>query len=128
MDFFKNGAVLADSANPLEQVAEPVIQILNWTVWPILSILGAVGIIYGIVIGVRMAKADSAQEREEAKKKLITACIGVALIFVIMVVFPILMSALGEWARQQNPDLEIPSSSAGIANGWIDTLSHFFSL
>lgn len=103
---------MADSANPLEQVAEPVIQILNWTVWPILSILGAVGIIYGIVIGVRMAKADSAQEREEAKKKLITACVGVALIFVIMVVFPILMSALGEWARQQNPDLEIPSSSS----------------
>lgn len=122
MDMLNYAVILADSSgNPFDKVAAPVVTILNWVVWPILSILSAVGIIYAIIIGVRMAKADSPQEREEAKKKLINAAISVVVIFVLMVIFPILMNVLGEWAKQENPDL-IPDSGRNAIAGLAKSL------
>ena len=58
-------------------------QILN----PVLIILGTAGSIFVIVLGINFSKAESADKREEAKKRMINAIIGivVTLLFLILV-------------------------------------------
>jgi len=54
---------------------------------PILIVAATAGILYAIVVGVKFVKADSKDEREEAKQKLITVIIGIVVTLVLIVVF-----------------------------------------
>ncbi len=62
---------------------------------PILAIVAAAGMIWAIVLGVNMARADSTEKREEAKKRLIGLVVGivimVALIAFFAGLFPLIM-------------------------------------
>ena len=62
-------------ANPgcLNTLKTAVQKILN----PVLIIACLVGIIYAIWVGITFAKADSADQRKEAKNKLITVIVGI---------------------------------------------------
>jgi len=66
---------------------------------PILIVIAVAGILYAIVVGVKFVKADSKEEREEAKQKLIYVVVGIVVTFVLIVAF--------YWL------------SAAITNGWI---------
>ena len=54
---------------------------------PILILVATAGIIYAIVVGVKFVKADSKEERDEAKQKLITVIIGIVVTFVLIALF-----------------------------------------
>lgn len=54
---------------------------------PILVVAATAGIVYSIVVGVKFVKADSKEEREEAKQKLITVIIGIVVTCVLIVLF-----------------------------------------
>lgn len=54
---------------------------------PILTILGAAGVIWAIVLGVNMARADSTEKREEAKKRLISLIVGIVIMVALIVFF-----------------------------------------
>lgn len=64
---------------------------------PILAIVAAAGVIWAIVLGINMARADSQDKREEAKKRLISLIVGIAIMFLLIVffytLFPIIMNA-----------------------------------
>lgn len=64
---------------------------------PILAVLAAAGVIWAIVLGVQMARADSTDKREEVKKRLIGLVIGIAILVVLVVffvsLFPLIMEA-----------------------------------
>lgn len=57
-----------------------VVDAINTVVWPLLIVVAAAGTIYAIVLGVNMARADSTEKREEAKKRVINVLVGMVII------------------------------------------------
>lgn len=82
-------------------VTSPVLEIINAILWPAIGLVGAIGTIYCIVLGVKLAKSDEAGSREKAKKDLIGAIIGFVVIFVLIVGLKILMPILQDWVGSQ---------------------------
>ena len=87
------------TANPFETVSAPIISLLNMALTPALGIVGALGAIYCIILGAKLAKAEEPQDREKAKNALKNAIIGFLLIFVLLVVLNIGMDAMAEWMK-----------------------------
>ena len=65
----------------LMQIVGIVDSLLN----PILIIGGTVGMIFVIILGVNFSKAESADKREEAKKRMINAIIGVVVTLLLLI-------------------------------------------
>ena len=65
----------------LMQIVGIVDSLLN----PILIIGGTAGMIFVIVLGVNFSKAESADKREEAKKRMINAIIGVVITLLALI-------------------------------------------
>ena len=76
-------------------------EVLNAILWPAIALVGAIGTIYCIVLGVKLAKSDEAGSREKAKKDLIGAIIGFVAIFVLILGLKILMPILQDWVSTQ---------------------------
>lgn len=82
-------------------VIAPILEVLNAILWPAIAIVGAVGTIYCIVLGVKLAKSDEQNSREKAKKDLIGAIIGFVAIFVLIVALKISLPILQDWVQTQ---------------------------
>ena len=67
----------------LDVLINAVYRVVN----PILIVAAVAGIIYSIVVGIKFVKADSKDQREEAKQKLITVIIGIVVTFVLIALF-----------------------------------------
>jgi len=63
----------------------PILEILDGLLIPVIILLGVAGSVYAIVLGVQYAKAESADKRDEAKKRLINAVIGVVIMLVALI-------------------------------------------
>jgi heme O synthase-like polyprenyltransferase len=83
--------------NDMNSIVQPVLDICKTLVPIMLSIVGAVGALWCILLGVKYAKADDPQEHEKAKKGLINAIIGLVLIFILLIMLNIGTSVLTEW-------------------------------
>lgn len=68
-----------------DKVFAPIIKILDAMLWPILILVGTAGSIYAIVLGVNFSKAESADKREEAKKRMINAIIGLVITIILLI-------------------------------------------
>lgn len=86
-----------DTTNPFQAAAQPVIDLLNLALGPALGIVSAVGVIYCILLGTKLAKAEEPQDREKAKNALKNALVGFVLIFVMIVVLKVGMGAMSSW-------------------------------
>ena len=75
----------------LDTLVSTVISLVN----PILIVVAVAGIIYSIVVGVKFVKADSKDQREEAKQKLITVIIGIVVTCVLIALFYFLAFNIG---------------------------------
>ena len=76
--------------------------VINEVKWPLIIIIAAAGSIYAIVLGVQMARADSTEKREEAKKRVINVLIGVAIAVGLTLLLSLLVSALPNWIGSPN--------------------------
>lgn len=85
--------------NPFDEVSKPIIALLDLAVTPALGIVGALGAIYCIFLGAKLAKAEEPQDREKAKNSLKNAIIGFVLIFVLIVVLKIGMDTMQAWMK-----------------------------
>lgn len=83
----------------LDVVVEPVVDLIKSLRAPVLSIVGAVGSLYCILLGVKYAKAEEPQDREKAKSHLKNAIIGFLLIFVLMLALALGMPAMIKWVN-----------------------------
>ena len=75
----------------------PVLDLLNKLVNPLLLLVGAGGVIFCIIMGVKYATAEEPQEREKRKQALKTAIIGYLLIFVLVVLLKLSIGPLTDW-------------------------------
>ena len=82
-------------------VVEPILEVLEALLWPLMAIIVSVGTIYCIFLGVRIAKADEQNSRDKAKKDLVGAATGFIIIFVLIVVLHVAVPILIEWVKSQ---------------------------
>ncbi len=64
-----------------------IFQVLTPVLYAIMGVVGAAGMIYSIILGVNLARADEQSKRDEAKKRLITTLIAVAVTIALIVFF-----------------------------------------
>lgn len=83
--------------NPFETMTTPIIALINMALTPALGIVGALGAIYCILLGAKLAKAEEPQDREKAKNSLKNAIVGFILIFVLIVALKLGMGAMQTW-------------------------------
>ena len=81
----------------MQDVVQPVTNLINQLTGPVLGVVGALGTVYCIILGVKFAKAEEPQDREKAKAHLKNAIIGFVLIFVLLVVLSRVMPYLVTW-------------------------------
>ena len=90
----------ADSGAPLDKITNPIVDLINSLLTPLLAIVGAIGSLYCVILGVKFAKAEEPQDREKAKSHLKNAIIGFVLIFVLILVLRLLMPVMTEWVNK----------------------------
>lgn len=77
---------------------DTLIGVIKSVLVPILIVVSAAGALYSIVLGVNMARADSTEKREEAKKRLVGLIIGlvamIALILFFLLLFPTIIRSM----------------------------------
>lgn len=78
------------------QWADKIFTALEGFLVPILIILCGVGLIYAVVIGVKMIKADNKEAREENKQRLINIAITIVAVIALIAVFYALKSWVGD--------------------------------
>ncbi len=105
---FVAGAVIAANVNMaaaasqsnFNSIVQPIVGLLNKFVNPLLLLVGAGGVLFCIVLGVKYATAEEPQEREKRKQALKTAIIGYVLIFVLIVALRLSISPLTTWMNE----------------------------
>ncbi len=82
-----------------------LLDVLSQVLWVALAIVGTAGAIYAIYVGVKMARADSADAREENKKRLVNIIVSIVVVIVLIIVFnifvPMILDAV--WTAANNP-------------------------
>ncbi len=91
-------------------VVKPVVNLINALVNPLLAIVGAGGVIFCIMLGVKYATAEEPQEREKRKQSLKTAIIGYLLIFILVVVLKLSIGPLTEWMQNSSRTENVSTS------------------
>lgn len=76
----------------VEALCQAVMKIIN----PVLILVAIAGICYAILVGIKFARAEDKSQRDEAKQKLITVIIGVAVTAILILVFYWLATNLGK--------------------------------
>ena len=77
-----------------KSVFEPVVQILDAMLVPILILIGTAGSIYAIILGVNFSKAESSDKREEAKKRIINVLGGMVIIVGLILLLQLFMNQI----------------------------------
>lgn len=85
------------TANPFATAAAPIVNLINMAAGPLLLIVIALGTLYCVFLGVKLAKAEEPQEREKAKGALKNAIIGFILIFVLIAAMNAMVGPLMSW-------------------------------
>lgn len=88
-------------------VVEPIIELINSIMAPLLMIVGSLGTVYCVLLGAKYAKAEEPQEREKAKNALKNAIIGFFLIFILIVALNLMMPIMIEWATDSGATISV---------------------
>ena len=81
------------------KISEPIVELINSLLTPLLAIVGAAGAIFCVILGVKFAKAEEPQDSEKAKGALKNAIIGFILIFVLLLALKLLMPEMTGWVE-----------------------------
>lgn len=74
--------------------------------YAILAVVGAAGIIYAIVLGVNLARAEDQSKRDESKKRLITTLIAIVITVALVIFFNELFPMILEAFRPEDLDID----------------------
>lgn len=70
---------------------EDLLGAIEWVLWVALILVGACGAVYAIYVGVKMARAESSDQREEAKKRLINIIVAIVVTIALILFFNLLL-------------------------------------
>ena len=83
---------------------------LSPILYAIMAVVGAAGAVYAIVLGVNLARAEDQSKRDEAKKRLITTLIAIAITVALVIffneLFPLILKAVQGAKAGDLPDLD----------------------
>ena len=86
------------SGNLGGQWLNTLLGVLSTVLWVVIALVGAAGGIYAVFIGIKMARAESAEQREEGKKRFINVIVSVIVVVVLIIFFnvflPMILSAV----------------------------------
>lgn len=100
------------SSNPFDAASKPIVDLINKATGPLIAIVVALGSIYAVFLGVKLAKAEEPQDKMKAKGQLKNAIIGFILIFVLIVVLNVATGPLTEWMEgAANISVNVPDAS-----------------
>ena len=99
-------AIEKDSSLEGYKALVPILNLIDSALVPILIVLLSVATIYSVVLGVNMARADSGEKREEAKKRLINFLIGAVIIIVLIAIIYAIAANLSDILQIANNSLE----------------------
>ena len=123
------GMLMVDETSPAEvtnDVLYSVVTYINSILAALIGVAVAIAIVYAIVVGMRMAKANNAEEREEAKKKVIYTVVGIAVAVALMLVLLILKDKIPGWLglKKITKDGEVRWIAQGseVPEGWTAAL------
>ena len=88
-------------------IVEPIVELLQNILGPMLLIVGAAGALYCVVLGVKYAKAEEPQDREKAKGSLKNAIIGFVLIFVLILALKLLTPVMVKWVNDNGGNIAL---------------------
>ena len=72
-----------------------IFDILGW----VAVLVAAAATIYAVILGINMARADSAEKREEAKQRIVYTLIGVLICIVLIIVFFFVANNIESWLK-----------------------------
>ena len=81
---------------PLEFL-NAIVDALDAILIPLLIVVGTAGTIYAVILGVNMARAETADKREEAKKRIINAVVALGITIVLILLLGLFQNNIGEW-------------------------------
>ena len=99
----------------------PVLEVLASALVPILIIVGTAGMIYAIVLGVKLARAETTDARDEAKKRLINAVIALVVMIALILLLQLFTDNIAKWIGDVAGD-ESGESGGGTGSGIITGL------
>lgn len=83
--------------DPFMKVVEPIVALINSAVVPAILLVAALGAIYCVMLGAKLAKAEEPQDQQKAKQALKNAIIGFVLIFILLMALKIGSVQLATW-------------------------------
>lgn len=107
----KGGLLLISDNGVFEAVLKPVTDLLDTAIPPLLALVAAIGAIYCVLLGAKLAKAEEPQDREKAKSALKNALVGFLLIFILLAALKIAMPMMTSWYQKQSA----PSTSSNVS-------------
>lgn len=89
--------------NPELQFLDPILDAVKTVLPALLILVSTAGTIYAVILGVNMAKAESAEKREEAKKRIINAILALVITIVLILLLQLFEANIGKWINTSNP-------------------------
>lgn len=83
VDYIENNQGNVDFASWLPTLLNS----LSIVLWVLLVLVGAAGAIYALYVGIKMARADSQEARDENKKRLINIIVSIVVVVVLILFF-----------------------------------------
>jgi len=83
-----------------------IVNFLNTLLPYVLIVVATAGTIYAVVLGVKMAKAEDAGAREEAKKRIINFVIALAVTILLIILLNLFVKYLPNWIGISVPGAE----------------------
>lgn len=99
------------TTNPFATAVVPIVSLLNMILAPAIALVAALGAIWCVLLGVKLAKADEPQEKEKAKNALKNAIVGYLLIFILIVVLRLSLNPMMDWVESSTKDVKTTIST-----------------
>ena len=112
---YTSGAFAA--AADMSGVVNPIVDLLNQLLTPLLLLVGAAGALFCVMLGVKYATAEEPQEREKRKQSLKTAIIGYLLIFILVVALKLSMPVMTKWMSNASKGATTAPTAASPESG-----------
>ena len=89
---------------------------ISTVMWVLLILVGAAGSIYAIYVGVKMARAESQEQRDENKKRLINIVISIVVVIVLILFFNTFLPMILGAFKVFDKTFTDPSAGESIVN------------